>query len=258
MESLVRWYCICSSWCRILLRCVKRPRIRLACVPRASRSCLPCSALAHDAQAGRVPLLMVLDAILMVGLVAAARNTCTTADHQQVAGTPGRGDAQHTRRACQRDTPATASRRSEASLSTGFSCAVHRAAAVRVLIRVTPLRTTLQLWRGWRPGRASALDINQPAQQQDKTKDTLPSARRPHLDASSGKARHVNAHPSAAGSTSSTIAAIQLRRMVQFMLCSSWSRIFLSSFSFSLYVVSLLTHTVRGHWWQFNPHWAPV
>jgi hypothetical protein len=46
--------------------------------------------------------------------------------------------------------------------------------------------------------------------------------------------------------------------MVQFMLCSSWSRIFLSSFSFSLYVVSLLTHTVRGHWWQFNPHWAPV
>ena len=44
----------------------------------------------------------------------------------------------------------------------------------------------------------------------NKTKDTLPSARRPHLNASSGKARHVNAHPSAAGSTNSTIAAVHV------------------------------------------------
>jgi hypothetical protein len=164
LESWFRWYCIRSSWSRILLRRVKRSRIRLACMPRASRSGRPLFS-------GSVPLLVVLDAVLMVGLVAAARNACTAAVCQQVAGTPDRGDAQHTSRArwaCQRDTPATASRRSEASLSTGFSCAVHRAAAVRVPIRVTPLRTTPQRWRSWHPGRGAARNIYEQAQQNQR------------------------------------------------------------------------------------------
>lgn len=55
-------------------------------------------------------------------------------------------------------------------------------------------------------GRGAARNMSM----HNKTKDTLPSARRPHLNASSGKARHVNAHPSAAGSTNSTIAAVHV------------------------------------------------